>query len=112
MIPDPNRDEDVRNFINSQPIVDNRDTINLRLDLGLGEKNLVSAQYSMEDADGIEVHPFPAFGAREQGRVYEGQVSYTRTFNDNTVGSLRAEFDRVEELELARDERPAGLLDG
>jgi hypothetical protein len=111
VLPDPNRDEEVRNFVNGQPIVSNRDTLNLRVDLGLTEVSQLAVQFQMEDGDGIEVHPFPAFGTRELEREYEGSAGYTRTFSDSTVANLRVEFDRNEELDGSRESRPEGLLD-
>jgi len=110
LLPDPNRDESVRNFVNSQPVVSNVDTLNLRVDYGLSDRSQLSSQFQMVDGNGIDVHPFPHFGRRELEKEYEGYINFTRKFSDHSVSSFRMEFDRSEELDTTRDERPAGLL--
>jgi len=111
VFPDPNRDEEIRNFVNNQPEVQNVDTLNLRVDYGLSDRSQLVTRFQLSDADGIEVEPFPTFGGREFQKEYEASVSYTRTFSDTAVSNFRIEFDREEQADRPRDERPAGLLD-
>ena len=110
LLPSPNRDEEVRNYVNSQPVIHNGNTLNLRGDFGLSEISQLAFQFQLDDRDGIDVHPFPTFGSRELETEYEGSAAYTRTFSDNTVATWRIEVDRTEELDLPRGERPTGLL--
>lgn len=111
LIPAPNRAEDVRNFVNSQPSVTNNDTVNLRADLGFNSDSQLTLQFQTTGGDGIEVHPFPAFGGYEGIRSYEASTSLTHTLSDNSVGTVRLEFERTEEMERPKNERPAGLID-
>ena len=67
-IPDPNRNDPDRNFVNNQPEINNQDTITAQIDWNLGEDSKLFANYSLRNNNGFEVNPLPAFGLTSRGR--------------------------------------------
>lgn len=111
LLPDPNRSERVRNFVNGQPILVNQDSINLRADLALSEISQITAQYSMDLGDETAVHELPAFGSRATEDDYEASAGYTRVFSETTTGNWRVRYRRNLDGVAPREDRPAGLLE-
>ncbi len=110
LIPSPNRSDPIRNYVNSQPLVENRDEIVLRGDVGFKDSSQLSTRFLMVQGDGVDVRPLPEFGVREIRNRYEASVGYTRTFGEQTVTTWRVEFERDEDLSEAQIARQAGLL--
>ena len=111
LLPDPNRSDPSRNFVNSHPRVDNQDEVAFRVDFQLDENNTVAGRYSIEDREGVRPHPLPGFDSRRQATEHEVSISYTRTFNSSLVGRWELDFDRDTDLWMSSDTRQAGLLE-
>jgi hypothetical protein len=109
-IPDPNRDDPDRNFVNNQPVIDNHDSITLQADYKMGEDSKLFADYNLINGNGIEVSPLPAFGLTTRGREQSFSLEYTRDISSNLVASVRAGFAREAWTELAPQAGQQGLL--
>ncbi|MEJ2144273.1 MAG: hypothetical protein P8020_03975 [Acidobacteriota bacterium] len=111
LLPNPNRSERVRNFVNGQPVLVNQDSINLRADVALSDISQLAAQYAMDLGEETAVHSLPAFGSQATGNDYEASASYTRVFSERTTGSWRLRYRRNLDSVVPRQGRPAGLVE-
>ena len=109
-IPDPNRNDPVRNFVNNQPEVQNRDTTEVRADYELGESSKIFANYTLSNGNRIEVEPLPIFGLTSRSREQRISIDFVREFNSQLVLSISAGFDREADTELSAQAGQKGLL--
>ncbi len=110
LLPNPNRPDSSRNFINSQPFVSNQDTFSNRTDFELNEASKITFAYEYTRNRELEVHPLPAFGSRDSAASQEATLSYDRTLSPNLVATGVLEFSREVQLMLPRHTREPGLL--
>ncbi len=110
LLPDPNRQDSSRNFINSQPYVSDQDTFSNRTDFEFNEASKVSFAYAYVRNKELEVHPLPAFGGLDSEGGQEATLSYDRTLSPNLVATAGLEFSREVQLMLPRNLRDTGLL--
>ncbi len=109
-IPDPNLNDEVRNFVNNRPEVQNRDSVAVRVDYELGEDSKIFANYSLRNGNGIEVEPLPIFGLTSRSREQNVSIDFVRDFSSKLVLSVSAGFDREADTELAVQAGQKGLL--
>ena len=109
-IPDPNRSDPDRNYVNNQPKIDNHDEITARADYRLGEDSKLFANYTLVNGDGVDVNPLPAFGMHSRSREQDFTLEYNRDFSSNLVASFRFNFTREAQTELAPQAGQKGLL--
>ena len=109
-IPDPNRNDPVRNFVNNLPEVQNQDTIEGRVDYELGENSKIFANYTLSNGNGVEVEPLPVFGLNSRGREQRISIDFVREFGSQLVLSISAGYDREADTELAAQAGQTGLL--
>jgi len=109
-IPDPNRNDLYRNFVNNQPRVDNRDTITARVDYRLSKASKIFGDYSFSRDDEIDVDPLPEFATMEEGRNQRISLTYTRNFGSSTVLSVNVRYDRHVSKQLSKHSYQSGLL--
>lgn len=110
LLPDPNRSDRSRNFVNNEPLVQNRDLVNNRVNLEVDEKNKISLAYELGRGTDLRTHPLPAFGSREQQNEHDLSFSYNQIFTENLVARWRFEYSREREFTLPRHERQTGLV--
>ncbi|MFZ0427050.1 MAG: hypothetical protein WAO20_02950, partial [Acidobacteriota bacterium] len=111
LFPDPNRTEAVRNFVNGQPVLVDRDSLNLRADLAPSDISQIAIQYTMDRGEETEVHELPAFGSRSKEDDYEVSTSYTRVFNERMTANWRLEYRRSLDAVVPRQSRSEGLVE-
>jgi len=109
-MPDPNRNDPDRNFVNNQPEVDNRDEITVQADYKIGGDSKLFADYTLRNGNGFDVNPLPAFGLTTRSREQSVSVDFVRDFSSNLVASIQARFDREVQTELAPQAGNKGLL--
>jgi hypothetical protein len=109
-IPDPNLSDPVRNFVNSRPKIDDRDTYTAQVDCKFGEDSKLFANYSLRNAKGFEVAPLPDFGLTTRSREQDVSINFARDLGPNFVASITASFSREAQTELAPQAGEKGLL--
>jgi len=109
-IPDPNRSDPVRNFVNNQPYIQNRDTVTARVDYEVSEDSKIFANYTLLDGNGFEVHPLPVFGLTSRSREQRISIDWVRDFSPQLVASVGASFNREADVELSPQAGRNGLL--
>ncbi len=110
VIPDPNRDDPFRNFVNNLPEVENGNTFTGRVDYEFSKDSKLFITYSLDDVNQVEVNDLPIFGATTRGRSQEVSLDYTHDFSENLVGSLQLQFSREAEQQLSLQAGQKGLL--
>lgn len=110
VIPDPNRSDPSRNFVNSLPQVQNDDTFTGRVDYEFSENSKLFASYSLRNGNEIEVNSLPIFGATTKGRNQSISIEYNHDFSENMVASLGLKFSRETEQQLSAQAGQHGLL--
>jgi len=110
-IPDPNQDHPVRNFLNNQPLIENRDRFTARVDFDINEDSRIFANYSLRNDDGFDVDPLPIFGLTSRAREQSLSINYVRDLSPQLVGSIRASYQRDAWGRLSLQAGQRGLLD-
>jgi len=94
-IPDPNRDDPDRNFVNNQPSVENRDTITTRMDYELSPESNLFGNYQYSDGNELEVNPLPEFSTDADSANHDFSLTYNRNFGPNLVTTTNLSYNRV-----------------
>ena len=110
LLPDPNRDDPVRNFVNNQPAIEDSNTFTIRTDFNPNSASSLTFSYQKPNAKDIGVHSLPAFGYHETDSQHELELGYQRSFGSYTTAEFRLGFEREHEQVSTRDPRPAGLV--
>lgn len=110
LLPDPNRSDASRNFVNNQPLLEDRDETLARVDFELDPRNKLSTFYRLVQNTELSNHPLPSFGSQYNRTGQVASFSYTRTFSSNLVGRGVMDLYRTSRLEISRHPRPLGLL--
>ena len=109
-IPDPNRSDPYRNFVNNLPLQQNRDSFTGRVDFEIGDHSRLFANYSLRNSNEVEVDALPVFGGTTKGRDQSVSLEFTRDFSENMVASLGLQFSRETEQQLSAQAGQRGLL--
>ncbi|RPI20761.1 MAG: TonB-dependent receptor [Acidobacteria bacterium] len=93
LLPDPNRSDPDRNFVNNQPLLHNQDTLTLKLDYQLdGAK--ISSDYNLRNSQTARPHPLPSFASDEEARGQDMRLGLTQNFTRRLLLDLRFSFVR------------------
>lgn len=109
-IPDPNRSDESRNFVNNQPVIQNQDTLTFRVDYAAGDNSKIFGNYTIQRSGGFSVESLPQFGLTSSGRDQDASIEYVRDINEQWVASIKAAFAREAQTELALQSGNKGLL--
>jgi len=93
LMPDPNRADPDRNFVNNQPLVHNQDSVTLKLDYQYGAAK-ISSDYHLRDSQAFRPHPLPSFGSTENARAQDMRLGLTYSFTRRLLLDLRFSFIR------------------
>jgi hypothetical protein len=110
LLPDPNRADPDRNFVNNQPVVVNRDTVSGRIDHPFSPGSHLFARYLVSNGESRHVHPLPAFGSVRIERDQELQLSFSRKITNRLLSTSRVEFARKRDVLTSVNAGKAGLL--
>ena len=111
LFPDPNRDDPVRNYVNNQPSVENRDTISSRIDYEWSPQTKIFGTYEISDGVRRLVSALPAFGNEVDEREQDVAIDLSHSFSSNKVLSLKVGFKRFSSLQTSDQAYQEGLLD-
>ncbi len=109
-IPDPNRGDPVRNFVNSLPSIQNTDSFTGRVDYEFSENSKLFTNYNIGNSHEVEVEALPIFGATTRGREQEVSIDFTHDFSERMVATLGLQFSRRTEQQLSAQSGQRGLL--
>ncbi len=110
VIPNPNRDDPTRNFVNNDPTVDNSNDINVRVDYELSRKTKIFGNYSITDGNSASIADLPAFGTEANWRQQRASVDLTHSFSPQNVLSVNLGFMRIADVRLSGQAYQSGLL--
>jgi hypothetical protein len=110
LLPDPNRSDLDRNYVNSNPTVRDRNTWSFRMDHQLAGGSNYVARYWMSDGSDFFVQPLPSFGSRRSGRDQEGGFSHTQKISNRLVATGRLGFSRNTSFLSSVNAGQSGLL--
>ncbi|MDA2930546.1 hypothetical protein MYX84_11465 [Acidobacteria bacterium AH-259-O06] len=111
LLPDPNRDDPNRNFVNNQPLISNLDSLSFQADQQLDHASKILVRYSLIEGDQVRVHPLPSFGWRRNDRQQSARLSYTRSITNRFITSVRVRFERDTNVMLSKNAGNEGLLE-
>jgi len=110
VVPDPNRSDPDRNFVNNDPRVRDQDHYSIRGDYALKDNsNLTGEFYSTKEGD-VRVQAFPTFNAFGQSDFKEASLAYNRSLNEKLIVYGRIEVGRNTVYSLSRNSGQSGLL--
>ena len=111
VIPDPNREDPDRNYVNNDPLVRNHDHFSTRADIDLNPRSKLFVEYVYTRANRVRVHNFPTFNSDTVGRDHEASLSYNWSASDRLLTFAKLEFDRSSDYGLSRNAGNEGLLE-
>ncbi len=111
LIPDPNRNDITRNYVNNQPSVSNTDTITARVDYEFNRRTKIFGNLNLEESSRINVSELPDFGTNIDSKRRFVSIDFTHSFNPNNVLNLQASFMRFSNIELSKFAGQAGLIE-
>ena len=111
LIPNPNRNDITRNYVNNQPSISNNDTISARVDYEFSRRTKLFGNLNIEESSGFNVADLPDFGTNLEGKRRFVSIDFTHSFNPNNVLSLQASFMRFSDTEFSKFAGQTGLLD-
>lgn len=111
LYPDPNRDDPDRNFLNSNPVTQDGDSISGRLDYQISPRAKLFTNYSLSDGERINVDALPAFGSTRVDRSHRASISYSLTFSPGLVGRLQLLATRRSLSDLSENADRVGLVE-
>lgn len=111
LFPDPNRDDPVRNYVNNQPSVENRDTVSSRVDYEWSPQTKIFGTYNISDGARRLVSALPAFGNEVDERDQDVAIDLSHSFSPNKVLSLKVGVSRFSSLQTSDQAFQEGLLD-
>jgi hypothetical protein len=111
LIPDPNRDDLTRNYVNNQPAVNNSNNFMARVDYEFNRRTKLFGNLNLNDYNSFNVAPLPDFGTNLNGRQTGVSIDLTHSFNPNNVLNLQVSYMRFSEIELSKFAGHTGLLD-
>ena len=110
LLPDPNREDEDRNYVNNQPVVQNQDSFSQKLDYEVNDHSKLSVDLSWTNGDAVRVHPLPAFVADEQSGSYDLRLHMSRTLSRRLSANGTLRFIRSSSERLSRNSGEAGLI--
>ena len=111
VIPDPNRSDPDRNYVNNQPRVLNQDSYLFRFDYEADDDAKTYFQYSLSESDRKTVHPLPSFGSDRIYRSQYASLSHNRKMGSRWVTQGSLSFNRYLGLGLSPNAGKVGLLE-
>ncbi len=110
-IPEANRDDLDRNYVNNLPVIENEDNYSARVDYEFGPRTNLFGQYRLTNSNGANVSPLPSFGTTERRRSQDLSADVVHNFRPELVTSVRLNARRTTFAELATASSQTGLLD-
>jgi len=110
LLPDPNRADPDRNFVNSKPVVRNRNTYSVRVDHQLKGGSNYFVNYWLSNGNELLVHAMPSLGSRRDERDQSLVVSHSQKITNRLLANMRFDFSRNMDSLGSVNSGRAGLL--
>ncbi len=110
-MPDPNRSDPDRNFVNNDPLLQDRNNLNIRTDYETSKNATVVAEYYYTGVQRTRVTPLPDFDSSSTERHQSASVTYNRAITDKLIAYSRIQFARSRTISISQNAGRAGLLD-
>jgi hypothetical protein len=94
VFPDPNNVDPSRNFVNSQPVVHNRDSSTYRVDYQTAGGSVFYGRYAETRGSGLAAHPLPTFGATSEDAERVVSLSFSQRATTSLTLGYGVEFQR------------------
>ncbi len=111
VIPDPNRDDPTRNFVNNDPTIENVNTITARIDYEFNRQTKLFGNFSLMEGGAINVASLPEFSTTPDFRRTNISVNLTHSFSPNKVLNVGLSSMRFTNLQLSKQAFQTGLLE-
>ena len=110
VIPDPNREDPDRNFVNNDPTVSNGDVLLFRVDYQISPQSKLVSSYQYSDDGRVRIDDVPGFNQISGDTDQSLSISYYRNFSSRFSTQLRFRFRRGSDLDLSENAGREGLL--
>ena len=111
LFPPPNASGDGYNFVNSDPTIDNNDSISTRIDYELNQQTKIFGTYSIRDGNHKGAVSLPNFGTTSEERRQSVSIDLTHSFSASRVLNVELNFSRERSLTLSEYSFQDGLLE-
>jgi hypothetical protein len=110
LLPEPNRDDPDRNYLNNEAVIRNRDSYNVRTDYQFPDNSKVSVRYALGRGKEFLVHPLPAFGTHVESKDQDASVGYNRSLTKRLLADAQFRYVRSRGARLSENANTSGLL--
>ena len=110
LIPDPNRTDPNRNFVNNDPTVRNGDTVLLRVDYQVTPQSQLVSSYQYAPDSDVRIDDLPGFNRLSDDADHDLTVSYHRNFSSRFSTQFRFRLHRGNDFRLSENSGREGLL--
>ncbi len=111
VFPLPNRNEAERNYVNSDPQVENVDSLLFRADYRWTDDTKLLGRYSFEEQREVEAQALPEFGIAQTDQDYEFDLALNHNFSERLTTDLEFGFRRNTDFELSANAGRNGLFE-
>jgi uncharacterized membrane protein YgcG len=111
LIPNPNRDDPTRNYVNNDPAVDNSNDFSVRVDYEFNRNTKLFGNYTITDGNSTNIGALPIFGTGQNYRDQRVSVELTHSFSPQNVLNVELGFHRMSSVRLSGQAYQTGLLD-
>lgn len=110
-IPDPNRSDLDRNFVNNLPHVRDQNAFKLRNDYKVSRDTRIVGNYERTVGNQALVHNFPSFGSSLESDSTYGSISLDQSITDRFLIDSRVVFSRSTRFRLSENAGRRGLFE-
>lgn len=110
VFPTPNISGVGYNYVNSEPRIQNENTISARVDYELSAQTKIFGTYNITDGSSKSTASLPTFGTSNDQRGQQVSIDLTHSFSANKVLNIDLRFDRQVSLTLSEHSFNDGLL--
>jgi hypothetical protein len=111
VVPDPNRDDPDRNFVNNDPRVQNQNHFSVRSDYELRRNSSLVGEYYYTGVERRVIHRLPVFNSGREERHQHVSLAHSRAVTDRFLVYVRAAASRNRSYSLADNSGRSGLLE-
>jgi len=111
LFPEPNANGDGYNYVNNDPVINNNDSISVRIDYELSPQTKLFGTYNISTGNQKRAVSLPNFGTTQDQREQSISIDLTHSFSANKVLNVELSFDREVSLTLSQYSFQDGLLE-
>jgi hypothetical protein len=111
LFPAPNVNGSGYNYVNSEPNIENNNTISSRIDYEFSSQTKIFGTYDISYGSRKRVAALPRFGTKTDEKEQDVSIDLTHSFSANKVLNLGVSFRRSVSLTLSEQSYQDGLLE-